>query len=289
MPARAAACTFAVLASLAAADPPQAAPVPIQFVSAGATLHGNFFPADTPAPATLLLLPGFPGNPNDVLGLGALLVSQGVNVMTFSPRGMHASEGTFGFANTLADTGAALDWLEQPEVQRRFHVDSAKLTIGGHSFGGGMALAYAARDPRVRRVVSIAGNDHAEFVRELQRNAVFAEGFRKSLADTAAPKGPVRLDPSAGLNELAEHQDVYGLRENAGKLADRSILLIGGWEDTQVTVDRILLPFYRALKEAGAKDVIFRVYHDGHNFTQVRPQLASDVRAWLEGGQGSAR
>lgn len=30
-------------------------------------------------------------------------------------------------------------------------------------------MAYAVQDPSVRRVTSIAGNDHGEFIRELQR------------------------------------------------------------------------------------------------------------------------
>lgn len=74
----------------------------------------------------------------------------------------------------------------------------------------------------------------------------------------------------ADLRELAEHQDVYGLRENARNLADRSILMIGGWEDEQATVDQYLLPLYRALKRASAADVTFLVYHDNHGFSKVR-------------------
>jgi hypothetical protein len=144
-----------------------------------------------------------------------------------------------------------------------------------------MAMAYAARDPRVRNVLSIAGADHAEFIREYQRNASFAEMMDEVLRSTQAPEGPARFDVEASLRELAAHQDVFGLGENAARLADRSILLVGGWEDTSVTIEQQVLPFYRALKEAGAEDVTFLVYHDDHGFDQVRERMADDIRNWI--------
>lgn len=266
----------------ASVDGQQVERLPVEFLSEGAVLRGRFFVAVGPAPATtLLLVPGWPGNPQDVLGLGALLAGQGVNVLVFNPRGLHNSEGIASFANTLEDIGAAWRWLQLPDVQQRFKIDTARLALGGHSYGGGMAMAYAARDPGVRRVISIAGNDHAEFIREFGRNAAFAETIRRVLLATRAPKGPARFDLEADLRDLVEHQDVYGLVENAPNLAARSILLIGGWDDAQVTVDQYLLPLYRALKRAGAPDVTFLAYHDDHAFSQVRERLATDIRSWL--------
>jgi len=257
-------------------------PVPIEFISEGACVRGRFFAAVGTTPATtLLLVPGWPGNPDDVLGLGALLAEQGINVCMFNPRGLHQSEGISSHANTLQDIGAALQWLRQADVQRRFEVDTTRVVLGGHSYGGGMAMAYAARDTSVRRVISIAGNDFGEFARELQRSAAFAEGFRRMLRSTREPEGPARFDMEAGLKELVDRQDVYGLRENAANLADRSILLIGGWEDEQITIEQFILPLYRALRGAGAAKVTFLVYHTDHDFSNVRQRLASDIAGWL--------
>lgn len=271
-----------VLASPLRLETPVVAAVPVQFASGGATVHGRFFAAEGTKPeATLLLVPGFPGNPDDVLGFGALLAPKGINVLMFNPRGLHASEGTFSFANTLDDIAAAWRWLQTPDAQREFKIDPARLAIAGHSFGGGMAMAYAARDAGVRHVISIAGNDHGEFVREVQRNPKLAEEVRAMLARTRAPAGPARLGADDGLQELARGQDVYGLRENAGRLADRRVLLIGGWEDMQVTIDQYLLPLYRALKRAGGADVTFVAVHDNHNFVASRSYLASQMHDWL--------
>jgi hypothetical protein len=38
-----------------------------------------------------------------------------------------------------------------------------------------MAMVYAAKDTRVRRLISIAGADTGETIRELQRNPAYAE------------------------------------------------------------------------------------------------------------------
>jgi len=257
-------------------------PVPIEFISEGACVRGRFFAAVGTTPATtLLLVPGWPGNPDDVLGLGALLAEQGINVCMFNPRGLHQSEGISSNANCLQDIGAALQWLRQADVQRRFEVDTTRVVLGGHSYGGGMAMVYAARDTSVRRVISIAGNDFGEFARELQRSAAFAEGIRRMLRSTREPEGPARFDMEAGLKEFVDCQDVYGLRENAANLADRSILLIGGWEDEQITIEQFILPLYRGLRGAGAAKVTFLVYHTDHDFSNVRQRLASDIAGWL--------
>jgi dienelactone hydrolase len=257
--------------------------VAVAIVSEGFEMRGRFFPASEAGPRpTLLLIPGYPGNPDDVLGMGARLSREGINVLMVNPRGTHGSEGTFTFAGSLRDIGAAFRWLQTPEVTERYNIDTANVFLGGYSFGGGMSLAYAATDPSAQRLISIAGNDHGEFIREYQRNQPFAKAMNEMLRSTQAPEGPVRFDLEATLTELAEDQEVYGLRENAPRLSDRSILLIGGWSDTGVTVDRVLLPFYRALEEHGAHDVTFLVYHDDHSFARVRDKLAADIAEWIE-------
>jgi pimeloyl-ACP methyl ester carboxylesterase len=255
-------------------------PVSIEFVSEGAHVRGRFFPASGAVePTTLLFVPGW--GVDDDLGLGPLLAEKGINFFTFNPRGVQTSEGIHTHPGTLQDIAAALQWLRQAQVQVRFKVDTARLVLGGYSYGGGMAMAYAARDTSVRRVISVAGNDHGEFARELQRNPTIAQDIRRWLLSTQAPDGWARFDLETNLRELFDHPDIYGLRENAAKLADRSLLIFGGWEDKGPTIDQYLLPLYRALRNAGSKDVTFIVYHTDHSFGNVRQRLASDIGDWL--------
>lgn len=144
-------------------------------------------------------------------------------------------------------------------------------------------MANAAADPEVRRVISLSGNYHGYFIRRVLTGPPFAMDILQWIRSTREPEGPARFDPDADLRELAFHQEVYGLSENAGRLADRSILLCSGWEDRGATVEDVLLPFYRSLKAAGASDVTFHVYHANHGFETVREQLAADIRRWLVG------
>jgi dienelactone hydrolase len=213
--------------------------------------------------------------------MGARLSQEGINVLMVNPRGTQESEGTFTFAGALRDIDAAFGWLRTAEVTGPYNIDTTNIFLGGYSWGGGMSLAYAATNPQAQRLISIAGNDHGEFIREFQRNEQMAEMIRDMLRSTTAPEGPVRSDLEATIQELVEGEETYGLRENAHRLSDRSILLIGGWGDTGVIVDRVLLPLYRALEEHGAEDVTFLVYHDDHGFGEVRDELASDIATWI--------
>jgi dienelactone hydrolase len=257
-------------------------PISIELTSEGACVRGRFYTAEGKNEAvTLLFVPGWPAEPEDFLGLGPRLSQRGINMMEFSPRGLHPSEGTYTHSGALQDIRAALGYLRQPDTQKRFKVNPAKVALGGYSNGGGLAIAYTAQDASVRRLVSFAGNDFGEFARQIQSNPAMAEGIRQWLLTTRAPDGPARFDVDAGLQELADHPEVFGARENAQKLADRSILLLGGWEDTGPNVDQYQLPLYRALKSAGAARLTFIVYHTDHSFGNVRQRLAADTADWL--------
>ncbi len=260
----------------------QTRPVEIEFLSQGSHVHGRVFPAiGAGLKPTLLIVPGWPGNPLDVAGLGDYLPAFGINMVMFNPRGMHASEGSFGFGNTLADIGAALDWLARDEVRQGFGIDPAKITLGGHSFGGGMALVYAAKDGRLRRIISISGADLGEVADTMLNNPAVAASYRTLLSVPGA--SPIRVaDFDAVIEDLRAAGTGYALRETAPKVADRSILLLGGWEDRNVTIEKTVLPYYRALKNAGAQDVTLLVYHSDHAYHDIGRKVASDIRDWLK-------
>jgi pimeloyl-ACP methyl ester carboxylesterase len=229
--------------------------------------------------ATVLAIPGWGGGPSDVLGIGKALSSEGITVVVLTPRGWHDSEGMASFANALGDIEAALAWIKD---SKRSDIDTTNIILGGHSWGGGMSLAYAARDTSVNRIFSVAGTDHGIIIRKYLANEEYAEMLNRILASTSSPAGPIKFNVENSLTELKENQNIYGLIENAKNLADRSIIIFGGWEDKRTTIDDFLLPLYRALEAAGAKDVTFKTYHDNHGFGTVREQLHSDLIMWIE-------
>lgn len=80
------------------------------------------------------------------------LAANDIVALRFNFRGVGASEGqqTDGRLEPLDIAGAVEYLLSQPDV------NPEKICLAGHAFGGYMALAYAAHDPRVRTVVAVS-------------------------------------------------------------------------------------------------------------------------------------
>lgn len=257
-------------------------PVPVEFRSGDETIRGHFFPTAAPMPlATLALIPGFGGSTADVLGLGQRLSARDVNVLVFNNRGVQQSGGTLTYANALDDAAAALEWLRAPETRARFRIDPARLALGGHSFGGAIAILHAARDTSVRRVVSMAGADHGSYARRLRDVAGYRETLRGVLASARAPEGQIRLDPDAIVDDILANEAGYSHPAQAARFAGRAVLLVGGWDDGTCPIEREILPMYRALKAVPGSEASIVAYGDGHAFAASREQLARDVHAWL--------
>ncbi|NOR18232.1 alpha/beta fold hydrolase, partial [candidate division WOR-3 bacterium] len=257
-------------------------PISISFNSGGYVLKGKFYPAEGKGPfATVLLLQGFPGNEKDVIGLGQKVSSSGINAFTFNYRGTHKSEGRFSLENTIHDIQAALEYLHKEEIVREFKIDTSNIILCGYSYGGGMALTFAANHPEIRRIISVAGTDHGEFIREYLRNESMAEIINDMFDRLKAPEGPARFEGHVALQEIIDNENLYDLRLSAPKLADREILLIGGWDDVNITIENHLLPLYRALRKENAQNVEFIAYHTDHSFVNVRDKLAEDIIKWM--------
>ena len=105
-------------------------PVPLFVRSAGGTAGGP----------TLVLIAGGPGLSHDYMVPLERLASPGLRVVSYDPRGVGHSavdaKTPIGYAESLAD-------LEALRVQ----LGVEKLHLLGHSFGGGLAMAYAVAHP----------------------------------------------------------------------------------------------------------------------------------------------
>jgi len=277
-----------LLVFLSAAPGPVVTPIAVDIDKAGVALKGRFYAAAGEGPIrTVILLPGFPGGEGDVLGIGSELAEAGFNAMTFNFAGSYQSQGESSWPNAQSDIQAAFDFARRPENAAKYGIDTARIVLGGWCFGGGMALGYTAGHPEVKAVFSIAGNDHGEFLREYARNPQFQKLVDDMVASWTIPPLGTRLAMgsrpgeivAAGLDKL---DPIFDLRASAPRLADREILVVGGWNDRQVTIDQYILPFYRALEKAGAKRVTIRVFQDGHDFKGNREPLARTIVDWLK-------
>ncbi|KAA3608776.1 MAG: alpha/beta fold hydrolase [Calditrichaeota bacterium] len=250
-------------------------------------LRGNFFQpegkGDFPA---VILLHGFPGNETDVLGIGRMLSNAGFNVLTFNYSGTYKSEGLNSFENTQKDIKAVYDFIHKPQNIQTYKIDTSRIYLGGYSYGGGMALTYASNHPEVKTIFSIAGTDHGEFMREYERNQNFKQMIDNIFSSLATPSGPVKLAKGATPKEvlkigIEKIDPTLDLRQSASLLAQKNILLIGGWNDVNVTIDHHILPLYRALINSKAKKTEIIVFQDDHSFKTYRKEVAMAIIEWL--------
>ena len=270
-----------------AASAQEIIPSDITIDNNGILLQGKFYKSDEDGYLpTVILLQGSPGNARDVLGLGSRISQQGINAMTFNYSGTHQSEGKSTIQNSLGDISAALAFLHSSGNIENFRIDTGLIVLAGYSYGGGMATTYAIKHPEVKKLISIAGNDWGQWFDDYLRDPEMKKNTDQNIKK-AIEAGILRMEPGATPWEMGEagvdklDQDLYVIK-NAYRLADRNILIIGGWDDTGPTMERYILPLYRALKEAKAQNVQITGFQDDHTFGKSRAELAGVITDWIK-------
>jgi alpha/beta superfamily hydrolase len=87
-----------------------------------------------------------------VAAIAEELAQRGVVALRFNFRGVGRSQGTYADGEgEMADMAGALDFLESQE-----RVDRERLYLAGYSFGAGVGLRHAERDPRIATVALLA-------------------------------------------------------------------------------------------------------------------------------------
>lgn len=250
--------------------------------SGDASVRARFFAAHGGTPlATVLIVPGWGGDSLDASGMGALLSARRVNVLLINFRGVQQSAGRFSYVNAIDDLGSAWRWLHDPANRARYQIDPATLVLSGNSFGGGVAMVYAAGDTTVHRVVTIVGADHGLAARRIKADTAYASRIRGALAAAAVPRGSVRFEPEALFDELVRRERDNDLVRLAPRLDHRAVLLVGGWDDMTAPIESEILPVYRALAAQPGADATVLAYPEGHSLRTQRDRVADDIVAWL--------
>ncbi len=269
---------------LAQPGPPRRYCDRLTFDSHGSRLVGCFYAADAPHPHTLVFTQAF-FETRDPWGIGEVLPRRGINVFTFDFRGCFESEGKQGLKNSQEDLGAALAFLSSREMVAKYHIDPARIVVGGHSYGGHMSMLYALHHPEVGRVISISGGDLGVLARMARANPDLHKAYSDFFRSIRKPEGPVDFAYAAPFEELLENQDFFSILDQAGNLSDTDILMTGGLDDREVSMEDHMLPLYRKLRTVhGEGRLRFIVYQTGHSYENVSDRLIADVAAWIDGG-----
>lgn len=256
--------------------------VPIVFDSHGSTLHGYFSAVHGEGPhPTVILLHGSPGGNQDVLGLAQAAPRAGWNALVFNYRGYYKSEGISSLKNSFEDVFSALNFIKSDEIVKKYGVNVDHIALAGYSYGGDIALTAAASDPSIKYVISIAAADLSEIARQAEKSDEFRAMFVETMNNRILKglvKGPGGKE---SLEELLANSDKYDLVKHAKNLSEKSLLIIGGWNDQASTLEGHVLPLIRALQVRGAERVEKVILDANHSFKGKRTELADVVVSWL--------
>ncbi|MDP9423136.1 MAG: alpha/beta fold hydrolase [Pseudomonadota bacterium] len=122
----------------------------------GVVLAGTLRTPTRPGPfPTILLIGGSgPGQRGGLSPLMERLLGDGIAVLEYDKRGVGQSTGDFvdSLRNMETDAAAAVRYLRS-----RSNIDANRIALIGHSQGGAVAPAVAAKDPGIAAVVMLAG------------------------------------------------------------------------------------------------------------------------------------
>lgn len=142
-------------------DPPRDSAIPMRneavwIPSGGLLMNGVMYAAaGIRSHPTVLNIHGTPGNEQN-MDIAQTLRRAGYNVLSFHYRGAWGSPGKFTQAGGVDDCDAALAFLQDSAVGSRFHIDTKRLIVIGHSYGGFAAARIAAAHPNIAALVLLA-------------------------------------------------------------------------------------------------------------------------------------
>lgn len=111
-----------------------------------------YFPTDTSQGTfgALAISPGFTGTQSSIAWMGPRIASQGFVVITIDTNTLFDQPASRG-----VQLLAALDYLTQSSSVRSL-IDAARLSVAGHSMGGGGSLEASVRRPSLQAAVPLA-------------------------------------------------------------------------------------------------------------------------------------
>lgn len=227
----------------------------------GERIDHHFHPG-TRADALVILAHGVTGNMDrpHLVALADGLAARGWPCLRISYSGNGGSEGRFEdscITKEIGDLQAVLDAVP----------DTAKAAYVGHSMGGAVGVLTAARDLRIRALISLAGMTHtAAFVQREFGDVTPGQGCMWD--DENCPLSQIYVDDLNSINDTL----------SAAEAVTQPWLLIHGEADDLVPVQ----DSRDALAAAICEKQILEIAGAGHSFDEANyPELVAAVDGWL--------
>ncbi|HMI58440.1 MAG TPA: alpha/beta fold hydrolase [Gemmatimonadaceae bacterium] len=239
----------------------------IVYLAAGAGNH-----------SVVIFFHGYPGNERN-LDLAQAVRRAGYQAVYVDYRGMWGSGGTFSFANGLEDANTILAWVRTPEIATKYHFDTRRIAVVGHSFGGWLALMTAAHEPRSVCIAGLAAWNIGLAAQRFGQHPEERTSNRDYFRVTTAPGGPVHAADL--LSEMTIHARDYDYFAQAPSFGNRAVLLIGATRDSPDEGVAVHEQMGAALRKAGDTLVTVKQFEDDHPFSNHRLALADLLTSWL--------
>lgn len=271
---------FGAVPQAVIADPPpdaahRASTNYVQIPSHGVSMNGVMLAASGAGPhPAVLLLHGFPGNEQN-LDLAQAMRRAGFDVLTLHYRGAWGSPGAFSFAHAFEDADAAMAFLRDPKTVARFHIDTRRIFVAGHSMGGMMALSVTAHDPAVAGLIMISAWNIGEDGAKLADPAYRAGFLRGEVAEDVIPLAGTSAN--ALMDEAQANAGRWLFKNFATAVGSRPVLLIAA-DDGNYPASHDLAVTLKRLGKAPVEDIHMAT---DHSYSDHRIALESAVLTWL--------
>lgn len=252
----------------------------LTFSSSGDRMPGFIYIANGPGPhPTVLLLHGFPGNEKN-LDIAQAARREGFNVVFFNYRGAWGAEGSYSILTLEEDVHSVLNFFREPANSKMYRVDTAHMTLLGHSLGGYTALAAGRADPELVCVAAMSPVNLALWKASISADDATAKRLLPyadqlfMLADFGAEA--MRKQLSAA---VVEEIDTSGF---GPELVGRSVLLLVGEQDTVTPASSMFDPVVAAYSQVDKLRLEHHRVSGDHSYSWSRLALTGIVLDWLK-------
>ncbi len=259
------------------------------FISQGSVVHATVWIAQGQAlRGTVLLSPQWYGG-DRLESVIIPLMTAGINVMTFHPRGMWDNQHRYTLTGAVDDLLAAAAYVRSTVAEdirtpqgRGWRVDPSRIAVMGLSGGGGnVGISACAEDPGIQSVIAVASNTMAP-----APSPEAAEQAKASLERTKRVTAG-RVDVEGVLTSMTQ-ADYDRMRPTvrARDLVDKHVLLVGAMRDTVAPLETCHKPIAQAMRDAGVRIFDDVILDSDHGFLTKRIALARLIIQWLRQRSG---